>query len=199
MSGADGRRSAQGYAGWDWRLVLARVLLAIACIPVALIFYEAWIFNVESADLELVGYRVFAYSLAAVCLLTGAGIAFAFRRWTPDLHRSKDGARRPVRMKASEALIIAAVFVAGSLATVLYYSKANNIAYVRGLGKVVATVPQRAVEYQRSIPIHPSGRSNSGSRALMRPWCSQVIEFDCSLKAGQLWIHRLVPRKGDNY
>lgn len=141
MSDSGGKKSRVGDAGWDWWLVLARILLAIACIPVSLIFYEAWTFNVESSYLELVGYRVPAYLLAALCLLTVAGIVFALHLPNSDLRRS-NGARRLFGMKASEALIVAAVFVVGSLATVLYYSKTNPSAYVRGMGKVVDFVPQ---------------------------------------------------------
>ncbi len=181
---------------WCWR----GVLLAIACIPVAQIFYEAWIFNVESADLEHVGYRVFAYSLAAVCLLTAREIAFAFRRWTPDLHRSKDGARRPFRMKASEALIIAAVFVAGSLGhSFCTTRKQTTLRTFAAWARWWRRFPQRAVESYDRFQYIPAGGRTLDLGPLMRPWCSQVIEFDCSLKAGQLWINRLVPRKGDNY
>ncbi len=132
MSGAGGKKSRVGDAGWDWWLVLARIFLVTACIPVSLIFYEAWTFDVESSDLERVGYRIQPYLVAALCLLTAAGIAFVFRRPNSNSRRSNDGVRRPLRLKVSEALIVAAVFVAGSLATVLYYAKTNQVAYVHG-------------------------------------------------------------------
>ena len=177
MSGSEGKKSKVGDAGWNWWLVLARVLLAIACIPVSLIFYEAWTFDVEYSDLESVGYRVLPYLVAALCLLIVAGIVFAVHRPNTDLRRSNGGARRLFGMKASEALIVAAVFVAGSFATVFYYAKTNNIAYVRGTGKVVA---------------FPYGRRDLFGLPL--------IDLDSSQRAVELWIdrdHATLVQRGD--
>lgn len=165
MSGSSKKQWSVGDAGWSWWLVLARVLLVIACIPVSMIFYEAWTFNVEYSDLESVGYRVLPYLVAALCLLTVAGIMFVLHRSKTDLRRSNSGARRLFGMKASEALIVAAVFVAGSLATVLYYARTNSVAYVRGMGKVVDFVPQ---EGHKTSSINP----------------------DSSQRAVELWIDR---------
>jgi len=97
-------------------------LIAIACIPVVLISYEAWTCNAELSDLDRVGYRVLAYLLAALCLATSAGIAFVFHRSNSGLRRSNGSDRRLFGMKASDARTVAAVLVAARLATVLYYA-----------------------------------------------------------------------------
>jgi len=152
MSGSGEKKSNVGDAGWNWWLVLARVLLAITCIPVSLIFYEAWTFDVESSDLERVGYDVRVYLLVALCMLTIAGIAIVFHTLNSDRRRSNGGAGRLFWMKASEVLIFAAVFVTGSLATFFYYSKTDPNAYVRGMGEVVYFVPQEGDEMSTINP-----------------------------------------------
>lgn len=165
MSGSDGKRSSVGDAGWDWRLVLARVLLAIAwvllaiaCIPVSLIFYEAWTFDVASYAIGRVGDLVPAYLLPALCLSTISGLVFVFHRSNAYLRRSNGGDRRLLGMKPSEALSDAAVFVAGSLATVLYYAQVNKWTYVEANGSVVAFSPQQ-LDKMPKVDLDPSERA----------------------------------------
>jgi tRNA A-37 threonylcarbamoyl transferase component Bud32 len=158
MSGSGGKRSRVGDAGWDWRLALARVLLATACIPVSLIFYEAWNFDVESYAIGRVGDLVPAYLLPALCLSTISGALFVFHRSRADLRRSNGGDRRLLGMKPSEALSVAAVFVAGSLAIVLYYTQVNKWTYVEARGSVVAFSPEQLDEMPK-VDLDPSERA----------------------------------------
>jgi serine/threonine protein kinase len=165
MSGSGGKKSRVGDAGWDWRFVLAKILLAIAwilmviaCIPVSLIIHEAWIFDVESYAIGRVGDLVPAYLLPALCFSTIAGALFVFHRSNADLRRSNGGDRRLLRMKPSEALSVAAVFVAGSLATVLYYAQVNKWSYVEATGSVVAFSPQQLDEMPK-VDLDPSERA----------------------------------------
>ena len=152
MSGSGGTQSIVGDAGWDWRLVMARILFAIAWFPVALISYEAWNFSAEFSDIESVGHRVQACLLATLFLSTIAAIVFVLLRSNSDLLQSDGGDRRFFRMKASQALAVVAVPVAGCLATVAYYSQANKTVYVRGMGKVVQLVPQEGHEGPKTDP-----------------------------------------------
>ncbi len=48
MFGSDGKRSRVGDAGWELAISAGQGSLAIACIPVSLIFYKAWTFDVKS-------------------------------------------------------------------------------------------------------------------------------------------------------
>jgi multidrug resistance efflux pump len=129
-----------------WRLVLARILFAIACIPAAMISYEAWTFNAQFSDLDSVGYRVQAYLIVALLLPTIAGIAFAFHRSNADRHRSSSSDRRVFGMKVSEALTLATVLVVGILGTALHYAQVSSSTYIRGTGKVVPLIPREQLQ-----------------------------------------------------
>lgn len=146
MSGSGGTQSVLGDARWDWRLAIARILFAVTCIPVALIYYEALTLNARFSDLDSVGYRVQAYLIAALLLSTIAGIAFAFHRSNADRHRSGSIDRRVFRMKVSEAATLASVLVVGILGTALHYAQVNGNTYVRGMGKVVPLIPREQLQ-----------------------------------------------------
>lgn len=158
MFGSDGKRSRVGDAGWDWRLVLARVLLAIACIPVSLIFYKAWTFDVKSYAIGRVGELVPAYLLFALCLSTISGALFVFHRSNANLRRSYGGDRHLFGIRASEALTVAALVGVGSLATVLYYAQVNKWTYVEARGSVVAFSLQQLDEMPK-VDLDPSERA----------------------------------------
>ena len=151
MSGPGGKESIVGEAGWDWRLVMTRILFALACIPVVLISYEAWKFNALFSDLESVGYRVQAYLLATLLLSTMAGIAFALYRSKSNL-QSSSGGRRVFGMKLNEAVTVALVFVIGIVGAVLISAQVNSGAYVRGIGRLVQLVPREGEELPRIEP-----------------------------------------------
>ena len=133
MSGSGGIESRVGDAGWDWRLLMARILFAIACILVALISSEAWTFDPGLFDLNR--YRVAAYLLATLCLSIMAGVLY--RRSKSTLRQPKGVARRRFGLTATEAPALVAV-----LAAVLFYAQGSNVAFVRGQGNVVPLNPQ---------------------------------------------------------
>jgi serine/threonine protein kinase len=153
QSGSDEKPSRVDDAGWDWRLVLARGLLATAVILVVMIFYQAWTFDIESYPIGRVGDLVAVYLLPALCLSTLSGALFVFRRSNADLRRSNRGARHLFGMKPNEALSVAAVVVAGSLATVLYYAQVNKWTYIEASGSVVAFSPKEVDETSAINPV----------------------------------------------
>jgi uncharacterized protein (TIGR03067 family) len=140
-----GQNSDAGDAGRDWLLVIARILFAIAWIPVALLCYETWAFDRANPDVGA-GYRTLAYVLVTVCLSTIAGIAFAVHRLNSGRSQSYRGDRRVFGMTASEALTVAAVLVVGCLAAGLYYTSGNI-----GGFRVEVTSP----EHIGSLGTHP--------------------------------------------
>jgi uncharacterized protein (TIGR03067 family) len=119
-----GQNSGAGDAGRDWLLAIARVLFAIALVPVALLCYETWAVDRANPDVG-VGYRTWAYMLVTLCLSTIAGIASAVHRLNTGRSQSNRGDRRVFRMTAIEALTVAAVLIAGCLAAGLYYTNGN--------------------------------------------------------------------------
>ena len=166
MSGSNGTPSTVGEAGWDWPLAIARILFATACIPVALLCYEAWSFDALFSDLESIGYRVQAYLLAALLLSTIAGIAFTLHRSNSALRLSNRRVRRILGMKVSEAVAIAAVLVVGIVGAVLLNAQVNSGTYVRAQGKVVTFASQEdnalsTIEPDAAVTIE-TGSSLSG-------------------------------------
>ena len=119
-----GQNSGAGEAGRDWLLVIARLLFAIAWIPVTLLCYETWAFDSANPDVGA-SYRTGAYMLVTLCLSTIAGIAFAVHRLNSGRGQLNRGDRRVFRMTASEALIVAALLIAGCLAAVSNYTIGN--------------------------------------------------------------------------
>jgi len=57
MSGSRGKKPRVSDAGCDWRLVMARILLAIACIPVALISYGTRTVNAKVSGEDILNHR----------------------------------------------------------------------------------------------------------------------------------------------
>lgn len=138
MSGSGGIESRVGDAGWDWRLVFARILFTIVCVLVALISYEAWTFDPMFFS-DLKRYRVPAYLIAALCLSLIAGVLY--RRSSSGPRRSNVRSRRLFGWTATEAAAAVAV-----LAAVTYYARGDNGVLVRGTGKVVPLIPQERLQ-----------------------------------------------------
>lgn len=158
MSGSIGKESKVGDSSWNWWLVIARVLMAIACIPVALISSEAWTINVESALLDRDGYRVPAYMLAALCLSIIAGLTLAIHKWKTFNRRSSKSDRHGLGMNSKDFITIAAVVLAGCLATVLYYVQINQWRFISGDGYVVSFT-QQMLDTKPEIDLDPSERA----------------------------------------
>ncbi|XZE19879.1 protein kinase domain-containing protein [Pirellulaceae bacterium SH449] len=157
MSGSNGQESKVGGSGWNWWLIITRVVLAIACVPVVLIAYESWIFEIEFSMLDRVGYQVPAYLLSVLCLSIIAGLTLLIQRLNSSIHDVNPNGKYDFGIRSKDFIAIAAVFFSGCLATVSYYLQLNKGRFVEGHGFVVSYV-QQALDTIPEVDLEPHER-----------------------------------------
>lgn len=158
MFRSGGKESQVSDSSWNWWLVIARVLVSIACIPVAVIFYEAWTINFESSLLEREGYQIPTYLLTVLSFALIAGFMLVLHKRNTKNRRSDGGDQHAVSMKSKDLITIAAVVLAGFVATFFYYSQLNKWRFIGGEGHVV-WFTQQMLDTKPGIDLDPSERA----------------------------------------